>query len=76
MNIIIKDLKKKHQTNLTVEPEDTIRCIKRQLKETIKVSAQKIKLIYDKKIREDCVTLQELDIQNDSMLFMIVNPHD
>ena len=58
MNIIIKDLKKNHQTNLTVEPEDTIRCIRRQLKEIKKVSAQKIKLIYNKKVRDDWLTVQ------------------
>tara|TARA_B110000285_G_scaffold230991_1_gene298644 strand:+ start:166 stop:339 length:174 start_codon:yes stop_codon:yes gene_type:complete len=57
MNIFVKDLKKNKEIAITVEPEDNIRSIKLFLKTEIKVSAKKIKILYDQKLREDNVML-------------------
>jgi hypothetical protein len=76
MDIIIKDLKKNDEISLTVEPADTIRSVKRQLKLINGVSAQKMTLIYDKKVREDHISLDQLEIEANSTLHMIINPHE
>ena len=57
MNIFVKDLKKNKEIAMTVEPEDNIRSIKLHIKTEIKVSAKKIKILYDQKLIEDNVML-------------------